>query len=207
MTLTESLISFSFAAGVLTLTPGLDTALILRTAATENSRKALQAAMGINAGCLVWGALVALGMGALLAASEIAFTTLKWIGAGYLCWLGLNMILRPRTAMAPETPTANARGSNWFVKGLFGNLLNPKMGVFYVSFLPQFVPSGYPMAVSVFSLAVIHVLIGTLWSCTLIAATRPLARWLRRTAVVKTLDRLTGCVFLAFAARLATTRR
>ncbi|PLR51243.1 LysE family translocator [Chimaeribacter arupi] len=207
MTLTESLISFSFAAGVLTLTPGLDTALILRTAATENSRKALQAAMGINAGCLVWGALVALGLGALLAASELAFTTLKWIGAGYLCWLGLNMILRPRTAMAPETATAASPGSNWFVKGLFGNLLNPKMGVFYVSFLPQFVPSGYPMAASVFSLAVIHVLIGTLWSCTLIAATRPLARWLRRPAVVKTLDRLTGCVFLAFAARLATTRR
>ncbi|MDU6412359.1 MAG: LysE family translocator [Yersiniaceae bacterium] len=207
MTLTESLISFSFAAGVLTLTPGLDTALILRTAATENSRKALQAAMGINAGCLVWGALVALGLGALLAASELAFTTLKWIGAGYLCWLGLNMILRPRTSMAPETATPASPGSNWFVKGLFGNILNPKIGVFYVSFLPQFVPTGYPMAASVFSLAVIHVLIGTLWSCTLIAATRPLARWLRRPAVVKTLDRLTGCVFLVFAARLATTRR
>lgn len=210
MTLTDSLISFTFAITLLTLTPGLDTALILRTAANEGSKKAFQAAMGVNAGCLVWGAVVALGLGALLTASELAFNLLKWVGAAYLCWLGLQMLIKPRNQMAADPTTSERplkRGSNGFLKGLFGNVLNPKVGVFYVTFLPQFVPDGYPVAAYTFGLAMIHVLIGTLWSSTMIAATRPLSRWLKRPAVVRTMDRLTGLVFIAFAVRLATSKR
>lgn len=210
MTLTDSLVSFTFAITLLTLTPGLDTALVLRTAASEGSKKAFQAAMGINAGCLVWGAVVALGLGALLTASQLAFDVLKWVGAAYLCWLGLQMLIKPRNALSAEVPaeanTAKKNG-NWFIKGLFGNVLNPKVGVFYVTFLPQFVPTGYPVAAFTFGLAMIHVLIGTLWSSTMIAATRPLSRWLQRPAVVRTMDRLTGTVFIAFAVRLATSKR
>lgn len=210
MTLTDSLVSFTFAITLLTLTPGLDTALILRTAASEGSKKAFQAAMGINTGCIVWGAVVALGLGALLTASELAFDVLKWVGAAYLCWLGVQMLLKPRSKMAANVPDASQpsrKSSNWFIKGLFGNILNPKVGVFYVTFLPQFVPAGYPVAAFTFGLAMIHVLIGTVWSSTMIAATRPLSRWLQRPNVVRTMDRLTGMVFIAFAVRLATSKR
>jgi threonine/homoserine/homoserine lactone efflux protein len=210
MTLNDSLVSFTFAITLLTLTPGLDTALILRTAASEGSKKAFQAAMGINTGCMVWGAGVALGLGALLTASQLAFDVLKWLGAAYLCWLGLQMLIKPRNKMSAEVPQETnlvSKNGNWFIKGLFGNVLNPKVGVFYVTFLPQFVPTGYPVAAFTFGLAMIHVLIGTLWSSTMIAATRPLSRWLQRPAVVRTLDRLTGTVFIAFAVRLATSKR
>ncbi|MCC3702873.1 LysE family translocator [Rouxiella badensis] len=209
MTLTDSLVSYTFAITLLTLTPGLDTALILRTAASEGSKKAFQAAMGVNAGCMIWGAIVALGLGALLTASELAFNVLKWVGAAYLCWLGLQMLFKPRNQMAAES-AADAplkKSSNGFIKGLFGNVLNPKVGVFYVTFLPQFVASGYPVAAYTFGLAMIHVLIGTVWSSTMIAATRPLSRWLKRPAVVRNMDRLTGLVFVAFAVRLATSKR
>ena len=210
MTLTDALVSYTFAITLLTLTPGLDTALVLRTAASEGSKKAFQAAMGVNAGCMVWGAVVALGLGALLTASELAFDVLKWGGAAYLCWLGLQMLIKPRDKMAAEASATNLpveKNRNWFLKGLFGNILNPKVGVFYVTFLPQFVPTGYPVAAFTFGLAMIHVLIGTLWSSTMIAATRPLSRWLQRPAVVRTMDRLTGMVFIAFAVRLATSKR
>ncbi len=210
MTLTDALVSYTFAITLLTLTPGLDTALVLRTAASEGSKKAFQAAMGVNAGCMVWGAVVALGLGALLTASELAFDVLKWVGAAYLCWLGLQMLIKPRDKMAAEASATNLpveKNRNWFLKGLFGNILNPKVGVFYVTFLPQFVPTGYPVAAFTFGLAMIHVLIGTLWSSTMIAATRPLSRWLQRPAVVRTMDRLTGMVFIAFAVRLATSKR
>ncbi|MCC3720201.1 LysE family translocator [Rouxiella badensis] len=209
MTLTDSLVSYTFAITLLTLTPGLDTALILRTAASEGSKKAFQAAMGVNAGCMIWGAIVALGLGALLTASELAFNVLKWVGAAYLCWLGLQMLFKPRNQMAADS-AADAplkKSSNGFIKGLFGNVLNPKVGVFYVTFLPQFVASGYPVAAYTFGLAMIHVLIGTVWSSTMIAATRPLSRWLKRPAVVRNMDRLTGLVFVAFAVRLATSKR
>lgn len=211
MTVTESLLSYALAAGILTLTPGLDTALVLRTAASQGSKKALSTAFGISTGCLVWGAMVALGLGAVLAASEIAFNVLKWIGAAYLAWLGLQMLFKPRNEMNMDAPqsrrTALRIGNSPFVKGLFGNVLNPKVGVFYVSFLPQFVATGYPVGPYIFDLAAMHAVIGTLWSVTMISATRPLSRWLRRPAVVRTLDRLTGTVFIAFAVRLATTKR
>ncbi|RBQ35010.1 lysine transporter LysE [Rahnella aquatilis] len=211
MTVTESLLSYALAAGILTLTPGLDTALVLRTAASQGSKKALLSAFGISTGCLIWGAMVALGLGAVLAASEMAFTLLKWTGAAYLAWLGLQMLLKPRSEMNMAAPEGNGKvlriGNSQFIRGLFGNVLNPKVGVFYVSFLPQFVATGYPVGPYIFGLAAMHAVIGTLWSITMISATRPLSRWLRRAAVVRTLDRLTGTVFLAFAVRLAMTKR
>ena len=97
MTLIPALAAFAVAAALLSVTPGLDTALILRTAAAEGGRKAVQATLGIALGCLMWGVVTALGLGALLAASERAYTVLKWIGGAYLIWLGVNMILKPRS--------------------------------------------------------------------------------------------------------------
>ncbi|KHN89806.1 lysine transporter LysE [Pectobacterium actinidiae] len=207
MTLTESLMAFTFAATLLTLTPGLDTALILRTATVEGSKKAFHAAFGINVGCLIWGAMVAFGLGTLIAASELAYNILKWCGAAYLCWLGLQMILKPRTELVMAAPQSAPKQQNWFIRGMLGNVLNPKIGVFYVSFLPQFIPAGHSVVLWTYLLVLIHVVIGTLWSSTLIAATRPLSGFLRRGSVVKWMDRTTGVVFLAFAARLAFSRR
>ncbi|SQI93433.1 threonine efflux protein [Klebsiella oxytoca] len=137
MSVADSLFAYSFAALLLTLTPGLDTALILRTATVEGGKKAFQAALGIDTGCFIWGAAVAFGLGALLAASELAYDLLKWCGAVYLCWLGIQLILKPRRHFVHQDRAA-APASNWFVKGMMGNVLNPKMGIFYVSFLPQF---------------------------------------------------------------------
>ena len=141
MLVTDSLLAYTLAATLLTLTPGLDTALILRTATAEGGRKALHAALGIDLGCFIWGALVAFGLGALLAVSELAYTLLKWCGAGYLCWLGIQLLLRPRQQFNTH-PAESDSTSNWFLRGMLGNVLNPKMGVFYVSFLPQFIPAG-----------------------------------------------------------------
>lgn len=206
MSIADSLLAFTFAATLLALTPGLDTALVLRTAAVEGKREGLRAALGINAGCLLWGAAVAFGLGALIAVSELAFNALKYCGAAYLAWLGLNLLLRPRHSLAPVETRGRAE-TNWFLKGMLGNLLNPKVGVFYVSFLPQFIPQGQPLVAWTFGLVGIHVAIGLLWSLALIGATRPLAGVLRREKVIRWMDRTTGTVFLLFAARLALSRR
>ena len=148
MTVAQALVAFCVAAGLLTIAPGLDTALVLRTAAAQRPRDAALAALGIVMGCLTWGAAVAFGLGALLAASELAFTVLKWAGALYLVWLGLNLLLQPRSRFDFElTARAGApppRSRSWLGRGYFTNLLNPKVGVFYVSFLPQFLPAHVP---------------------------------------------------------------
>ncbi|MFJ7141883.1 MAG: LysE family translocator [Pseudomonas protegens] len=206
MSITENLLAFTLAATLLTLTPGLDTALVLRTATVEGRRQALRAALGINAGCLLWGAAVAFGLGALIAVSELAFNLLKYCGAAYLAWLGLNMLLRPRRAFAPAG-TAEKPGANWFLKGMLGNVLNPKVGIFYVSFLPQFIPQGQPLVLWTFGLVSIHVVLGLLWSLLLMGATRSLAGVLQREKVIQWMDRTTGMIFVLFAARLALSRR
>ena len=152
------LISYLIAITLLTLTPGLDTTLIIRTATIEGKVKAFQAALGINLGCIVWGIIVACGLGALLMTSDLAFNALKWMGAAYLTWLGFNLILKPRTQLAGLNESAATQ--NWFMKGFWGNLLNPKVGIFYISFLPQFIPHTASPVVWTMGLVLIHVLIG-----------------------------------------------
>jgi threonine/homoserine/homoserine lactone efflux protein len=130
---------------------------------------------------------------------------LKWAGAAYLAWLGVGLILRPRSKV--DLASAGPRRGNWWLRGLMTNLLNPKIGVFYVSFLPQFVPPHVPAGPFIFLLAVIHAALSVAWFAALIAGTAPLKRWLQRPAVVRWLDRVTGVVFLGFGARLALERR
>ncbi|MFZ3004657.1 MAG: LysE family translocator [Phenylobacterium sp.] len=208
MTVLQALLAFTVAAGLLTLTPGLDTALILRTAAVEGPKRAALAMVGILAGCFAWGGLVAVGLGAVLQASVVAFTLLKWAGAAYLVWLGIGLILRPRDNFEmADAPILKGSDLAWMRRGFLSNMLNPKMGVFYVSFLPQFLPAGVPAALFMLLLTTIHVLLGVVWLGLLIAATQPIAKVLKRAAVVGWLDRVTGGVFVAFGLRLAFDRR
>lgn len=197
-----SLLAFILAAGILAVTPGLDTATVLRTAALEGPRRAVSAVAGIVAGCLVWGGAVAL----LLAASEAAYTALKWAGAAYLIWLGIGLIRNPRQMLDAGQTAAESRRQNWFMRGLLTNLLNPKIGIFYVSFLPQFVPAGAPVAGTIFLLAAIHAALSGAWFSGLIVMSAPLRRALARPSAMRTMDRLTGGLFIAVGAKLALSR-
>jgi threonine/homoserine/homoserine lactone efflux protein len=176
--------------------------LVLRTAVTGGARQAMVAALGIVAGCLSWAVAVAVGLGAVLAASHLAYSILRWAGAGYLVWLGYKMLRYPRDSFAIESGRARSDRSA-FATGLLTNLLNPKVGIFYVSFLPQFIPTAVPAAPFMVLLGGIHAVLGLIWFACLIAATRPISRFLRRPAVLKGCDRLTGGVFVAFGLALA----
>ncbi|MCH7310683.1 LysE family translocator [Acinetobacter sp. ANC 4805] len=199
------LVSYLIAITLLTLTPGLDTTLIIRTATIEGKVKAFQAALGINLGCIVWGIIVACGLGALLMTSDLAFNALKWMGAAYLTWLGFNLILKPRTQLAGLNESAATQ--NWFMKGLWGNLLNPKVGIFYISFLPQFIPHTASPVVWTMGLVLIHVLIGFIWSIFLIVAMQSIAAYLKQPKFIQYMDRITGSIFILFALKLALSKR
>ncbi|SFN35681.1 LysE type translocator [Xenorhabdus japonica] len=115
------------------------------------------------------------------------------------------MIWYPKKDLEGET--SPVKSQNWFIRGMLGNVLNPKMGVFYVSFLPQFIPQGHSPILWTFSLVTIHILLGTLWSLSLIYATHSLSYILRRENVIKWMNRATGGLFLLFAFKLVMSSR
>jgi threonine/homoserine/homoserine lactone efflux protein len=204
VTPTVALLAFALAGAIITITPGLDTVLMLRTAILEGPRRAAAAGLGICCGLVLWGLTVAFGLGALLTVSTLAYSVLQWTGAAYLLWLGLGLLLNPRhDALQTDAPqTLRGGAGHWFVRGLLTNLLNPKVGVFYVTFLPQFVPVGVEVKPFVIALAAIHILEGALWFALLIAAARSMSCWLRNPTVARLLDRLTGAVLVGFGLRL-----
>ena len=174
------------------------------------------AGVGVCCGCLLWGLAASVGLGALLAASQVAYTVLRALGAGYLIFLGVKLLLRkcqPGVEIVDAVPpsplkvTGNTSPPWWFVRGLLTNLLNPKVGIFYVTFLPQFIPSGVSLTSFSVLLACIHAAEGILWFSMLTLAMRPLARWLKRPIVVQTLDRATGTVLIGFGLALVFDRR
>lgn len=209
MDIPTALLGFAVAAGLMTLTPGIDTALVLRTAAVDNTRNVLCAAIGIVAGVFVWGLVAAFGLGAVLAISDGAYRALQFAGAAYLAWLGASMLRSAAYPTPPESSSVaadregrqSARG--WLLRGLGTNLLNPKVGVFYVSFLPQFIPADVNVVAFSTLLAAIHAGLTLAWFVLLISATRPFAGALGHPAVTRTLDGITGTVLIGFGLRLA----
>lgn len=211
----SAILAFSLAAALLTVTPGLDTALVLRTATVEGSRAALQAGAGVVTGVLAWGLLASLGLGALLTVSQIGYQLLQYGGAAYLVWLGARLVLaafsgRAHSGAPGSSPAAGngaQKAAPWFWRGLMTNLLNPKVGVFYVSFLPQFIPPEVPLVGFSMALAGIHAAMGLLWFAALTLATRPLSRLVRSPLFTRGVDGLTGSVLIAFGIRLALEKR
>jgi threonine/homoserine/homoserine lactone efflux protein len=206
---TTAIIGFAVVAGLMTLVPGIDTALVLRTAMTQGRGPAFAAAAGISTGVLAWGVAAALGVSALLAASQFAFDVLRWAGAAYIVWLGITLIVGSLRGKKVDLGSqVVSRDSAWtaFRRGLLTNLLNPKIGVFYVAVLPQFLPAGVPSALGGGALAMVHVIEGMAWFTLLILAAQLMRTWLGRPAVQAWIDRITGGVLIGFGLKLALTR-
>ena len=210
MTIGQALLSFTLAAGLLTITPGLDTALLLRTAAVEGGKQAMLAGTGICLGCLLWGSAASFGLSALVAVSGFAYNVLRIVGAIYLGYLGIKLLIRAfassssNNAVEPVLEEEKGRdGSLWFKRGLLTNLLNPKVGVFYLSFLPQFIPAGVQVWSFSVLLALIHATEGLLWFLLLTNATELLSGWLKQRRVVMALDSAIGAIFIGFGLKLA----
>ena len=200
---------FLLATLLLTLTPGIDTALVLRTSAVEGPRQGMLAGAGISFGSVLWGVATALGLGALLAVSTTAYAVVQLAGACYLVYLGWGMIRNAAAGPVLARPTGQTSGlasRAWFLRGLLTNLLNPKVGVFYVSFLPQFIPAGEGAAPLIVLLAVFHAALGLCWFGVLTLATHGFARLLRRPTVIRGLEGATGMLMVVFGLRLALDR-
>jgi threonine/homoserine/homoserine lactone efflux protein len=210
-----ALLAFGLAAALLVVLPGPDTLVVLRSMVRGGRRRAAWTALGGLTGLVVWVSVTALGLAALLRASHDAYLALKWAGAAYLLWLGVQS-LRSRTLGAPpaggeatpgpptsaRAPTRTFGGLGGFGAGLATNLLNPKIGVLFVAMLPGFVPEGHAVATTSLLLGAIYIAETAAYLAVLIAVAGPVVRWMGQAHVRRRLDRLMGAVFVGFAAQL-----
>jgi threonine/homoserine/homoserine lactone efflux protein len=203
-----AVLSFAVVAGLLAITPGLDTALVLRTAVAGGRRAGYAAGLGVCAGALAWGAAAAVGVSALLTTSRVGFTALRVAGAAYLLWIGGRLLLR---AIRGEPATPDEVGGppsrSAFARGLLTNLLNPKVGAFYVAVLPQFLPVGSSPLWFGLLLASVHALESLLWFTVVILGAQALRGVLRRPAARRAVDGATGTVLIGFGLRLGLSGR
>ena len=179
---------------------------MLRSAAVAGRARAWGAILGIGTGCLAWGVLTAVGVSALLAASQVAYTIVRLAGAAYLVYLGGKLLwsqIRGHIGIAAVTTgLSDTFGAGWR-QGLFTNLLNPKVGAFYIAILPQFIPPDAPHVTWGLALAGVHDLEGIIWLGMVLMLARSLRTWLERHRVVRGIDAVVGTVIAAFGLRLA----
>jgi len=202
------LYAFIGVAALLTVLPGADMALVTRNVLAVGRRRAMLTIAGICTGCVIHATASALGLSAILATSATAFNVVKTLGAGYLIWIGIQSI---REAGQPATVTSedSARRARLgpFLQGFLTNILNPKVAVFYLTFLPQFISPGEPVLRRSLLLASIHIAMGFVWLTAYAWFIDRLGAVLTRPHVKAWLERLTGGLLIALGARLAWERR
>jgi threonine/homoserine/homoserine lactone efflux protein len=224
---TTALLGFALASTLVILAPGPDSMLVMRNTMRGGRRAGWVTACGTLSGLTIWALAAALGLSALLRVSHVGYDILRFCGAAYLIWLGVTSLARFRrksTAApvaqaggpAPAVPGLTvpglagpgaARPRRAYLNGLLSNLLNPKISVFFMAFLPAFVPAGASAAEFSLVLGIWFITETGLWLAVVAWLADRGVRWLRRPAVQRWIERVTGIVLIGFGLRLATESR
>jgi threonine/homoserine/homoserine lactone efflux protein len=198
------LIQFVAASLVLIALPGPDQALIMRNALVGGRAAGLRTMLGGASGLTLHAAAAALGVSALLATSAAAYATLKLVGVAYLLYLGVKML---RSARQPSEPEPEARGGRPFAQGFVSNALNPKVALFFLTFVPQFLPDSGPTLPVALALSAIFAAVYLAWFTGMIALVGLASDALRRPRVKAWTERVTGAALFGFGVRLAAAGR
>jgi RhtB (resistance to homoserine/threonine) family protein len=209
----SQVIAFAGVALILTLIPGADTMLVIRNVLAHGRRAGILTVLGICSGTIIHATLSALGLSLILVRSAEAFEIVKFGGACYLVFLGAQSLWRVIRKPADE-PSKDITGSaaprkRWrnYVEGLLTNLLNPKVAVFYLAFLPQFISPGDPVLGKSILLATIHMVMGLVWLSTVTVFVGRLRSVLTRASVKRALEATTGVILIGLGLRLAVEKR
>ena len=209
---THSLGVFALTVLVVNATPGVDMVLVLTRTLRHGVVGGIAAALGVSAGCVVHTLVAAFGLAALLAASAAAFAVVKWAGAAYLLWLAFGMLrdgVRARGPLAVDAErTASPGVARLFAQGLATNVLNPKVAIFFLALLPQFIDADAPAKLLAFVfLGAWFVVQGTAFLVAFVLLVAPLRRWRAPSGAARALNVGGAGLFAWLAARLALVER
>ena len=196
--------AFAIAATLIVLLPGPDTLVVIRGLLRGGRSRGLATTLGVLCGLVIWVSAASLGLSAVLKASKVGYDVLRIAGALYLVWLGVTS-LRTRGRVVDEpgaSPRRELLGSG-FVAGFLTDLLNPKVGVFFVTFLPSFVPHGYDVGTTCLLFGAIFVVLTALYFAALLALAKRVTGWMTEPRIRKRLDTITGTVLVGLGLRLA----
>ncbi len=204
---TTDLALFVVAGLLLNITPGPDTLYILGRTASQSLRGGTVATLGIAAGLLIHTVAAAIGLSALLAASATAFTIIKWIGAAYLVYVGVSLLLARPAIHRPAPALRAVELRTVFLQGLLTNVLNPKVALFFLAFLPQFVdPGASNKALAFLFLGLVFIFNGTLWNlCVAWSAARVAKSFRGSGRFALWLNRAVGALFVSLGIRLVAS--
>jgi threonine/homoserine/homoserine lactone efflux protein len=190
---------------LLNITPGQDTLYIVGRSVSQGRRAGVLSVLGISTGCLVHTLAAAFGLSAVLAASSEAFMVVKFIGAAYLVYLGFQMILSRASAPKQLTTGQAARGWMIYRQGILTNVLNPKVALFFLAFLPQFIESGSNTKVVAFLiLGLTFIFNGTIWCMLVVWFSSAFSQRLRqRRSMESWLKRAAGALFVGLGLKIA----
>jgi threonine/homoserine/homoserine lactone efflux protein len=201
---------FAAAVFVLNATPGVDFLLTVSRTLQGGARAGVAAALGIASGCVLHALAAAFGLAALLALHPQAWRAVQWAGAAYLAWLGFGLLRQARRGGADAAASAGLPRRAWaaeFRTGLLTNVLNPKVALFFLAFLPQFVPAATPHKTASFLLlGAWFVVQGLLFLLALVALAARLARWQSSPRTRRVLAATGGALFVGLALRLLAER-
>jgi len=201
-------LAFTGIAAIVTLTPGADTMLVVRSALVRGRRAGLLTVLGIGSGLFIHATLSALGLSVVLVRSARAFELVKLVGALYLVFLGVQAIRSAaRGAPIAERPAGPTGSRRAYVEGLLTNVLNPKVAIFYLALLPQFIGPTDPVFAKSILLAGIHFAEGLVWLSLVTLFVARLRPVLAQPRVQRALESVSGLVFIAFGVKLAVSRR
>ncbi|GAA3262132.1 LysE family translocator [Nonomuraea helvata] len=205
------LLAFVGACVLIAMVPGVSTAIILRQTLRAGRGSGMAATLGNETGILLWGLAAAFGLSALLVASQLAYDLMRIVGAVVLVAMGAQALWQARKGAQPsEAASDGAVVPGWrgpYLAGVGTCLANPKAAVFAMSFLPQFVPAGRNVPLTLVTLAVVWVLVDLLWYGLLIWAVGRAKAWLSRPAVRRRLEQISGVVLIGLGVRLVVEAR
>ncbi|WP_175987140.1 LysE family translocator [Bacillus sp. Marseille-Q1617] len=188
------------------MSPGIDTALLTKRTISDGKADGFKMALGIAAGCLVHTVAAAFGLSAILMKSAAAFEVVKYVGAVYLIYLGVTSFVKKKETSAEITDTAAVKRSA-FKQGLFTNVFNPKVAVFFLTFLPQFVTAESQAAGQLVLMGGVYSLLSIGWFFVYVFFINYLRSWLMTPSVQGWMERVTGAVLIGFGLKLAFEKR
>lgn len=201
----ENVLFFLITCVLLIILPGPDTAIVTKNTIVNGQKGGFQTMIGSCVGLSIHTIATVAGLSAIIVKSALAFTVIKYVGAAYLCYLGMKTLLNMRAKKVEinDIPSIEAKGNSYFKQGLITNVTNPKVAVFFLTFLPQFLAAGNEPFWPFLTMGIMYIVLTFIWFALYVFLLNKIRNFMKKPATQAVIEMLTGAVLIGFGLKLA----